>query len=290
MMSGGGQDECHQSGLDQGAMEMPKIMYGTAWKAEKTDALVMKALRAGFRGIDTACQPKHYNEPGVGAGVQKGMAELGLRREDLFLQSKYTPIRGQDPNKVPYDKGATIPIQVQQSVRATLKNLGTEYMDSILLHSPLPTHGETLEAWRELEKFVAQGVIRRLGISNCYELHAFEQLFNDASVKPTVLQNRFYQDSGYDVELREFCLRNNVTYQSFWTLTGNPHLLKSKAVQAPARRLGATCPQVLFRFVSGLGVVPLTGTTDEEHMLQDLAALQLELTAEEARGIAAQLR
>lgn len=65
--------------------KIPSLVYGTAWKKERTEDLVYKALKNGYRGIDTAAQPKHYNEPGVGAGVKKAVAEGLVRREDLFV-------------------------------------------------------------------------------------------------------------------------------------------------------------------------------------------------------------
>ena len=86
----------------------PYLLYGTAWKKDATAGLVHEAIRSGFRFIDTACQPKHYNEPGVGEGIVAAMKELGLSRSDLFIQTKFTSIDGQDPNNIPYDKHAPL--------------------------------------------------------------------------------------------------------------------------------------------------------------------------------------
>ena len=131
-------------------------MYGTAWKKEKTTDLVVAAVRAGFRGIDTACQPKHYYEPGVGQALQRLAAEDGIQREEIFLQTKFTPLRGQDPKNVPYDTNAPLPVQVQQSLATSLRNLQTTYIDSLVLHSPLDSHKNTMVVWREFEAFVRQ--------------------------------------------------------------------------------------------------------------------------------------
>jgi diketogulonate reductase-like aldo/keto reductase len=172
-------------------LKMPQIMYGTAWKKERTCDLVVAAIRAGFRGIDTACQPKHYYEPGVGLALQRLAAEDGIKREEIFLQTKFTPIRGQDPKNVPYDTKAPLAIQVQQSLQKSLQNLQTSYLDSLVLHSPLDTHQNTMLVWREFEAFVRQGTVRQLGISNNYDLASFQAIFRDAEIKPTILQNRF---------------------------------------------------------------------------------------------------
>src|SRR5262249_24118034 len=84
-------------------MQMPGILYGTAWKKWQTESLVRQALAQGFRGIDTACQPKHYHEPGVGDAVAAAIAGGDLKREELFLQTKFTSVGGQDPARIPYD-------------------------------------------------------------------------------------------------------------------------------------------------------------------------------------------
>jgi diketogulonate reductase-like aldo/keto reductase len=120
---------------------MPRIIYGTAWKKDRTAALVEKALMHGFRGIDTACQPKHYHEAGVGEGIAASL-KTGLNREDLYLQTKFTSISGQDPNQVPYEPTASLGEQVAQSFRRSLENLQTTYLDCLVLHSPMDNEAQ----------------------------------------------------------------------------------------------------------------------------------------------------
>lgn len=267
-------------------VEMPGIIYGTAWKKERTAALVEAALTAGFRGVDTACQPKHYDEPGVGRGLRAAL-EAGVSREELFVQTKFTPLRGQDPARVPYDVDASLPEQVAQSVQRSLDNLLVGPIDSLVLHSPLPSFAATMSAWRALEAAVEGGQARQLGMSNCYDPSFFERLFAQARIKPAVLQNRFYRDSGYDVRLRAFCRDHGVVYQSFWTLTANPDLLESEAVQAACVAHDKTPAQVLYRALTQLGVVPLIGTTSRAHMAEDLSIFGFSLTPAERSRIEA---
>ena len=118
-------------------VKMPRLVYGTAWKEEKTTDLVELALEKGFRGIDTACQPKHYKEPLVGEGIQRAIKK-GLKREDLFLQTKFTSINGQDPNNIPYDPSKPLPEQILESFRISKTNLKTDYLDSLVLHQWRP--------------------------------------------------------------------------------------------------------------------------------------------------------
>jgi len=268
-----------------GGVQMPKLIYGTAWKKERTADLVVQAVRAGFRGIDTACQPKHYHEPGVGQALARLSKEDGIRREDLFIQTKFTSLDGQDPASIPYDKNAPLVEQVKQSLAVSLTNLGTSYVDSLVMHSPMKTTASTLEVWKVFEGFVEEGKVKQLGISNCYSLGGFKALYEGASVKPSVLQNRLYEDSGFDKELRAYCKEKGIYYQSFWTLSANPQILKSDKVAIMAKKYDKTPAQMFFAYLVQTGVVtPLTGTTSSLHMEQDLQVLDMApLSGEETK-------
>jgi len=269
-------------------MNVPKIVYGTAWKKSATAGLVELAIQSGFRGIDTACQPKHYDEAAVGAGVTAAV-KAGLTRADLYLQTKFTSLSGQDPSRIPYDPKAPLADQVVQSIAVSLLNLQTDYLDCVLLHSPMPTRAQTLSVWRTFETFVGAGQVRQLGISNCYDLSDLKFLFDSAGVKPAIIQNRFYADTHYDREIRAYCDDNHIIYQSFWTLSANPHLLEHHTVTTIASTHQRSTAQILFRFLTQLGVVPLTGTKSESHMRQDLDILDFELSTAERRAIDALL-
>jgi len=257
------------------AAGMPFLMYGTAWKKEMTAQHVAHAVRAGFRFFDTANQPLHYNEAGVGDGWTLAAAELQLPRSDLFLQTKFTPDKGQDPNKIPYDRTASIEDQVQQSPDMSLKHLQTEYLDSLVMHSPLPTIEDTLRVWKTMESFVDDGRVRRLGISNCYNYDVFVSLYEQARIKPSVLQNRFHSKTQFDTKLRAFCKSNGIWYQSFWTLTANRHALAKPEIRKWADEKGLTPQTLLFAFLLSLGyVTPLSGTTSLQHMKEDFTVMQ----------------
>lgn len=257
-------------------ISMPSIIYGTAWKKERTADLVFQAIQAGFRGIDTACQPKHYNEAGVGEALAR-LTREGIEREDLFIQTKFTPIDGQDPQTIPYDKYATLKSQVFQSFEVSKKNLGVSYVDSLVLHSPLENREELLLVWQAMEYIQQTQGAKQLGISNCYDLEVLKLLYDAASIKPAVLQNRFYRHTGYDFALRKWCQERKIIYQSFWTLTANPDLLANPLLQRTAQEFQVTTAQILFRFLTHIGIVPLIGTCSYEHMKEDLAIFNFEL-------------
>lgn len=249
--------------------KIPSLLYGTAWKKERTADLVEQAIQMGFRGIDTACQPKHYDERLVGVALQR-LKEQGVERRSLYLQTKFTPFSSQDPDNVPYVKDAIPSVQVTQSFNTSLNNLQTDYLDAFLLHSPLPTFELTIDAWHEMETLHKIGKVKLLGISNCYDLDLFKKLFVNSTIKPAILQNRFYKESDYDKALRQFCTKQNIIYQSFWTLTANSHILTSHTMQSLADEFQKTPAQLFFRYLIQSGVVPLTGTCSIQHMKEDL--------------------
>jgi diketogulonate reductase-like aldo/keto reductase len=264
-------------------MRAPKLIYGTAWKKADTAPLVRSAIGHGFRAFDTACQPKHYDEAGVGAGVAASLSEK-LRREDLYLQTKFSPESCQDPMSIPYDPTAPLAVQVAQSFAASLHSLQTVYLDCLVLHTPMGSPTQTLEVWRAMESLVAEGGVRQLGISNC-GFEELEALRNAARIKPAVVQNRFYADTGYDRGIRAFCRAQGISYQSFWTLPANPKILAHAIIAGLATKYARTPAQILFRYLTQIDVTPLIGTQSEAHMREDLAIFEFELTDSECEAV-----
>lgn len=261
--------------------KMPPLIYGTAWKQDSTRDLVRQAIWR-FRGVDTAAQPKHYREDLVGQGIRDALRENSqIRREELYVQTKFTPVHGQDPMQMPYDPSSSITEQVKASVESSLQNLrhgvdssSTAYIDCLVLHSPYPSHKQTEEAWRAMESHVPHSV-RTLGISNIYNPEALKSLYDFASIKPSVVQNRFYANTNYDVDIRTFCAAKEITYQAFWTLTANPHLLKSRLIADIAESVGVSKPVALYGLVLGLGNVSvLNGTANVERMREDTEGVE----------------
>ncbi|CAH0022017.1 unnamed protein product [Clonostachys rhizophaga] len=255
--------------------QIPKFVYGTAWKKDRTADLVYKAIKNGFRGIDTAAQPKHYDEASVGRGVARAVTEGLARRQDLFIQTKFTPPNGQSEIK-PYSTDSPIQEQVRQSLQSSLENFKvddqTPYLDSVVIHSPYADFGDTLAVWKTLEEYTPD-TIRNLGISNT-DLDTLKMLHEQAQVKPAVVQNRFYNGTAYEVELREFCNSHGIIFQSFWTLSANPKLAKSPPVLDVAQLAGVDREVAYYALVLGLeGLIILNGTTNESHMGGDLAGI-----------------
>ncbi len=265
---------------------IPSFLYGTAWKEERTLALTRLALQAGFRGIDTANQRKHYDEAGVGRALKDALRAGEVSRSELFLQSKFTFLGGQD-DRLPYDRGALIEQQVAQSFESSLEHLGTDYLDSYILHGPSARRGlqtADWQAWRAMEGLAEAGKVRFLGISNV-SLEQLQALSARASIQPKFVQNRCYAKTGWDRALRAWCNAQGSVYQGFSLLTANRAELAGPAAQRVALRLGRPIAQVVFRFCQLLGILPLTGTSQFQHMQLDLAASELELSAADVSAL-----
>lgn len=263
----------------------PRIIYGTAWKKDATAGLVTQALDSGFRAIDTANQLKHYSEALAGAALAAAVAR-GVRREELWLQTKFTPLDGQD-HRLPYDPNADVTTQVTQSFASSLDHLQTPYLDSYLLHGPYNHPGlgaEDFEVWRAMESIHKTGAARAIGISNVNILQ-LSMLMERAEIKPMAVQNRCFAERGWDSDVREFCAEHGIQYQGFSLLTANPHVVRDARVTRMAESRGVTPAQIVLRFATQIGITPLTGTTSSTHMTQDLSIFEFELTAAEVAEI-----
>lgn len=263
-------------------VQMPTMIYGTAWKEARTAELVAAALEAGFRGIDTANQRKHYHEAGVGEALTAMLDTGALLREDLFLQTKFTYEHGQD-HRLPYDPEAPIADQVEQSFESSLEHLGVEHVDSLVLHGPWSRAGlsdQDREAWGAMEDLHQEGRARLIGISNV-AASQLEALHAWAEVEPMVVQNRTLTRPEADLEVRRFCQDHGVIYQGFSLLTADPRLIENPVVQGVAERTGLTAAAATLRLFLALDLVVLTGTTSNDHMRDDLATLDVELTDDE---------
>jgi diketogulonate reductase-like aldo/keto reductase len=267
------------------AITMPSFIYGTAWKETATTDLTCKAISTGFRGIDTAGQPKHYQEALIGKALTK-LSKEGIPRETLFVQTKFTPPDGQD-HRIPYDPSKDLRTQVKQSFGVSLKNLGTDYIDSYLLHGPYSRFGlgdSDWKVWQAMSELYQSGQVGMIGISNV-DIRQLKELTDQAEIKPKIVQNRCFAHMGWDLQVRQFCQENEIIYQGFSLLTANWYALKNPGIAAIAQRYKKTPAQVIFRFAIQAGMFPLTGTTDEQHMKEDLHVFDFRLEDDEVKVI-----
>jgi len=262
-------------------ISVPSFMYGTAWKKDATARLVQLAVESGFSAIDTANQLIHYQEALVGEALQS-LAQRGVPREALFLQTKFTSADGQD-HRTPYDPRADLTTQVKQSFDSSLQHLRTDYLDSYVLHAPFSRRGlgaPDWEVWAAMEDLYKSAKTKMIGVSNITAAQ-LALLCEEAQVKPMMVQNRCFAVTAWDRQVREVCQEHGSIYQGFSLLTANPDVLAAPQVRAIAAREGATPAQVVFRFAMQVGMLPLTGTSSQKHMIEDLAAERITLSADE---------
>jgi diketogulonate reductase-like aldo/keto reductase len=261
---------------------VPSILYGTAWKAERTAALTEQAIGCGFRGIDTANQRKYYMEAGAGDGVRSAIAAGAITRDELFLQTKFTPKSGQD-NRPPYDSDAGVAAQVRQSIDSSLEHLGVTRLDSYVLHGPSSITGLTdadWQAWRAMEDAAQDGQAGLIGVSNV-SAEQLAALVEGARIVPAFVQNRCFARTRWDEGVRAVCKSHDIVYQGFSLLTANREVLASPRVREIARRHERTLAQIVFRFALEIAMMPLTGTSDSQHMRQDLDLFDFALSGDE---------
>lgn len=266
-------------------VSIPCFMYGTAWKKEATTQLVLQAVDAGFTAIDTANQIIHYDEARVGDALLQ-LARKGVTRDRLFLQTKFTPVSGQD-HRLPYDANASITTQVQQSFESSLAHLHTDYLDSYVLHGPYHRRGlgpEDWEVWAAIEALYDAGRTRMIGVSNV-TAEQLATLCERAKHKPMVVQNRCYAAFGWDKAVRDISRAHGIIYQGFSLLTANREVFVEPDVRAMAAKYGAGLAQIVFRFAMQIGMLPLTGTTNPQHMKEDLQCDRFTLTPDELQRI-----
>jgi diketogulonate reductase-like aldo/keto reductase len=128
------------------------------------------------------------------------------------------------------------------------------------------------------------GRTRLLGVSNV-ALEHLEQMEKSRAELPRFVQNRCFAQTGWDRDVRAFCREHNIVYQGFSLLTANQEVVNHPPFVALAMKLGATPAQIVFAFARAVGMLPLTGTSNAEHMKQDLASLELKLPAEIVKAI-----
>jgi len=180
---------------------------------------------------------------------------------------------------LPYNPALSVKDQVHASITSSLYNLRSggdepQYLDSVLLHSPLRSMTETIEVWGVLGEFVRLGQIRHIGIANC-PLPVLKRLDGEV-LPPAIVQNGFYPETSYESNLRAYCRSHGIVFQSFWTLTGNPVLVTDQAVVDLARKVGVEEEVAVYALVLGLkGISVLDGTTKEKRMLGDLMGVEM---------------
>ncbi len=247
-------------------VQMPKLGLGT-WMIE--DDKVANAIKAatdiGYRHIDTA--QAYQNERGVGEGIHNS----GVARSELFVTTKL------DAGIKDYDKA-------KAAIDGSLKTLGLDHIDLMIIHSPNPWqdfHGEdryfegNLAAWRALEKAYQAGKLRAIGVSN-FQKEDIDNLLDNATVKPMVNQILAHI-SNTPFDLIDYLKSRDVLVQAY-SPVGHGKILDNPQIRAMADKYGVSIPQLAIRYVLQLGLVALPKTANPAHMANN-ADVNFEISA-----------
>jgi diketogulonate reductase-like aldo/keto reductase len=266
-------------------IEMPRLLYKVGRSDNMGELLITAVRDAGFRGIETSgmpCKSQRLCERQVGKALGALLAK-DFKRDELFIQTRFSPDQAEE-----VFPGLTVTKQVELTIANSLADMGLDYVDSLVFFSPGDVHKHTMEAWRAMEAAVRSGFVRQLGISTDGSITELARIYADASVKPAIVLQRAATESqhvgnqGLERDLLTWCADRGIYYQSFSILEANKATVMSEMVQGMAAKYGVT-PQVLFyRFVMGLGIVPLTGTKNDMHMYEGLSSWLVPLKASDA--------
>ena len=249
--------------------DMPILGLGTyALDHDACVNSVMALLESGGRLIDTAYM--YGNEEAVGEGVRRGMEEYGIPREDIFVITKIYPSQFSDP---------------EAAIDMALEKLDIGYIDMMLLHHP---GAGDVNAYKAMEKYVEAGKIHSLGLSNWYveELTEFLPL---VTIMPALVQNEihpYYQEQ----DVVPFIQEKGIVVQCWYPLGGRGYtadLLGNETIQSIAQAHGVSAAQVILRWDLQRGIVVIPGSSNPEHIRENLDLFGFELSDEEMGQIAA---
>lgn len=243
-------------------LKMPMAGIGTfLLSPDEAEASVLAALEDGYRLIDTA--NAYVNEKAVGRAMKKS----GLKREEIFLETKLWPSFYEDDNAV--DK--------------TLERLGTDYIDLLLIHQPA---GNYVAGYRQMEKAYKEGKVKAIGLSN-FNQGQIEEILGLCQVKPAVLQTEvhpYFQEQ----ELKSFLSKEGMVIQAWYPLGhGDKALLEEPLFTELGKKYGKTNAQIILRWHIQDGNIVIPGSKNPAHIKDNFDLFDFSLTEEEMEKIAA---
>lgn len=253
---------------------MPSLIYGTRLGGQVS---VANALRKGYRAIDSGSIRTVHDEKKDGNDIQEALSNSIISRCDVLIQSKFSPW-SMHKHSVPFNQDDDPQLQVLKSFSRSINDLQLDYLDVYYLHRSFQSMADTMVAWRMMEQLVHRGVVRNLGLSQV-DYQCLVQVFDDAHVKPSVVQNRFTSHNAYDQKVIRFCAEHKISYQIFGLFREeNRALLELPIIKEFADTEHVTPESALITLLlaaagtQDLQLAILDGTRDETHMGGNLKA------------------
>lgn len=244
---------------------IPQIGLGTSpLNDEQVAPLIVAAIEAGYRHIDTAY--RYNNERGVGQGIR----DSGIDRESLFVTTKLDgPFQGND--------------RAIGGLDESLRRLGLDYVDLLLIHWPLPQRNEYISTWKTFEKLVADGKTRSIGLSNFKPAH-IDRLLAEATIRPTINQIQLNPRITRP-EQRNYNLEQEIVTEAWSPLGAENDLLEDPTLVAIAAKYDKTPAQVVLRWHIDLGNVAIPRSANPGRIAQNIDIFDFALTGEEIASI-----
>ena len=246
---------------------IPQIGFGTSPLNDKEVVpAVVAAIEAGYRHLDTAY--RYNNERGVGQGIR----DSGIDREDLFVTTKLDgPFQGND--------------RAIGGLDESLRRLGLDFVDLLLIHWPLPQRDEYVSTWKTFEKLVADGKARSIGLSNFKPAH-IDRLLAEATIRPTVNQIQLNPRITRP-EQRAYNSEHGIVTEAWSPLGAGNDLLENPTLAAIAAKYGKTPGQVVLRWHIELGTVAIPRSRNPDRIAQNIDIFDFALTDDEITAISA---
>jgi len=246
---------------------IPQVGFGTSPLNDKQVApAVIAAIEAGYRHIDTA--HKYNNERGVGQGIR----ESGIDRQQLFITTKLDgPFQGDD--------------RAIGGLDESLRRLGMDYVDLLLIHWPLPRRDQYVSTWKTFEKLLAAGKTRSIGLSNFKPAH-IERLLAESSIRPAVNQIQLNPRITRP-EQRAYYAEQGIVTEAWSPLGAGNDLLKDPTLIAIGAKFGKTAAQVVLRWHIELGIVVIPRSANPGRIAENIDIFDFALTEEEVAAISA---
>ena len=253
--------------LDNG-QRIPQFGFGVFLVEPKdTEAAVTTALQAGYRHIDTA--EMYGNEAQVGAAIAKS----GLDQDEIYVTTKL-------------NNGAHRPDDARRAFDASLKALGSDYVDLFLIHWPLPTKydGDYVSTWNTLEEFYRDGRARSIGVSN-FQPHHLRRLHQECEISPAVNQIEVNPYLTQD-DVRAFCAEHQIAVEA-WSPLARGNALGDPTIDDIARRVGKTPAQVILRWHIERGDIVFPKSVTASRISENIDIFDFELSGEDVEAISA---
>ena len=274
---------------NKNGVEIPYIGLGTfPLQGKSMSDMALLALKIGYRLLDTA--DDYRGESGIGSAI-KELDSLGLKREDLFIQTKISSDAAQEdepfkgiyftPNSK-FMQRHTVDEIVREKVAKSLREMNTDYIDSLLIHLPYP--GYIVDIWKAMIELKKEGFVRYIGVSNFNERH-IDKLISETGMTPEI--NELYVSPiGIKQDIVDYCNKHNILVMPYSPLMDVAHgKIPTEKLQPIMSKYKKSLAQIVLRWNVERGCLPLPKTKNSIRLAENFNIFDFSLTEDEVKLI-----